>query len=173
MKPTDEHVEIFKTMWLQRSSAGDIVRHFGGAFTRSQVLGKIYRMGLMRTKNPHVIRENRQRIRRARMLEDATPRIAIRNGRNGKLRVVPAVRSDGMPFAPPLPMPSPSEIARRSFNGVSGPSYGLGDLNLFDCHWPIGDPQEKGFCYCAAPVVKLGPYCHHHARIAYNAPVRR
>lgn len=179
MKPTEEQAAIFKTLWEQRWSAGDIVRRFDGQFTRSQVLGKIYRMGLMRNKRPKpmtpaAIRETREkRIRQDRpVLRDSQRKVVIRNGRNGKPRVTPAVRSDGMPFASDRPMPTVSETARRSFNEDCGPAYGLASLPPGGCKWPIGDPQDRHFCYCAAPRPLGQPYCPTHSFIA-RAPLAR
>jgi len=37
------------------------------------------------------------------------------------------------------------------------------------CRWPLGDPTSSEFRYCGAKMqIGLGPYCAHHARIAYQ-----
>ena len=45
-------------------------------------------------------------------------------------------------------------------------------LNLTDrmCRWPIGDPKQAGFRFCAKGVSSTLPYCHEHARLAYQHP---
>jgi len=44
------------------------------------------------------------------------------------------------------------------------------------CKFPIGDPTEADFAFCGRDVGgAAGPYCTHHARIAYtpSQPRRR
>jgi hypothetical protein len=38
------------------------------------------------------------------------------------------------------------------------------------CQWPIG---ERPFTLCGAPVLKRGPYCEAHTRIAWQRPHAR
>lgn len=35
------------------------------------------------------------------------------------------------------------------------------------CCWPIGEPSQKGFRYCDAPVVPGYSYCPEHKKLAY------
>jgi len=153
----DEHAEVARNLWLSGKKGGEIVNYFGGLFTRSQILGKLYRMGVVGQRRTKVLRVAQEKQKRNQQRAKAT-------------MLKPAVRSDGMPFAKPVPMPTPSNAAQRSFNTVSGPSYDLCDLNRLDCHWPLGDPMEAGFAYCSAPVVGVESYCYHHCKIAYNRP---
>jgi hypothetical protein len=37
------------------------------------------------------------------------------------------------------------------------------------CCWPLGDPRDRDFHFCGAPVV-TAPYCQHHRALAYLAP---
>jgi hypothetical protein len=39
-----------------------------------------------------------------------------------------------------------------------------------DCQWPLG---ERPFTSCGAPVLKRGPYCEVHTRIAWQRPTAR
>jgi GcrA cell cycle regulator len=158
MKMGPQHVEIAKELWLQDKSATEIVNYFGGLFTRSQILGKLYRMGIVGNRRSKVLKIQDYKIKRRLKAREATV-------------LKPTVRSDGLPWAKPTPMPTPSDASRRSFNCVSGPSYDLCDLNRTDCRWPINSPGEPNFAYCAAPTMGLEVYCSIHCRIAYN-PVR-
>lgn len=36
------------------------------------------------------------------------------------------------------------------------------------CRWPIGDPGEEGFHFCAHPPKENGVYCEPHARRSYQ-----
>jgi len=47
------------------------------------------------------------------------------------------------------------------------------DLKENMCRWPIGDPQKKGFFFCGLKKAGTGPYCEHHARIAFQYVPRR
>ena len=38
------------------------------------------------------------------------------------------------------------------------------------CQWPLG---ERPFTSCGAPVLKRGPYCEVHTRIAWHRPTAR
>jgi len=44
----------------------------------------------------------------------------------------------------------------------------LVDLESHDCRWPLGDPREPDFRFCAALQLPGYPYCEHHCRIAFN-----
>src|SRR5262249_45842221 len=37
------------------------------------------------------------------------------------------------------------------------------------CHWPLGDPRDRDFCFCGPPVAEP-PYCERHRAMAYLAP---
>jgi GcrA cell cycle regulator len=151
---SDEYAEIAKKLWLENKTSGEIVSYFNGLFTRSQILGKLFRWGLIGGRRTKVLRvAQEQRARQSTVLK-------------------PVRRVDGMPFAKPTRIPTPSDAARRSFNTVSGPSYSLIDLSRFDCHWPLGDPQKPHFAYCSAPVLGNESYCAHHCSIAYNHGAR-
>lgn len=36
------------------------------------------------------------------------------------------------------------------------------------CQWPIGDPRDADFHFCAAPPVAGRPYCRSHCEMAYS-----
>jgi GcrA cell cycle regulator len=124
--------------WRARKSGGLIAKDLH--LTRNQVMGKLARLGAIRMK-------------RRQMPHQTLP----------AFRPVFRRRRDEVVPLRPAPLPMPSDASLRSFNTVSGPSYALADLHSNDCRWPIGDPREEGFCYCAAPVWADGAvYCVHH-----------
>lgn len=41
-------------------------------------------------------------------------------------------------------------------------------LNSLTCHWPVGDPKREDFHFCGRPKPERGPYCGHHAALAYR-----
>jgi GcrA cell cycle regulator len=41
------------------------------------------------------------------------------------------------------------------------------------CRWPVGDPTTPEFRFCGSNGASVGPYCKHHARIAYQPAQER
>lgn len=40
-------------------------------------------------------------------------------------------------------------------------------LGRHDCRWPVGDPKDRGFGFCARPQEPGRPYCLRHCRTAW------
>jgi len=66
----------------------------------------------------------------------------------------------------PLPMALPAPTPKTSKPRPDGCS--LLELTQDTCRWPLGDPQEPGFCFCGHLPTAGTPYCKPHARMAYN-----
>lgn len=64
----------------------------------------------------------------------------------------------GAVAARPLPEPVPF---------VNGARITIMQLSSSTCKWPIGDPQDKDFCFCGHAPRENSPYCDYHARAAY------
>lgn len=62
----------------------------------------------------------------------------------------------------------PSPIRRKSQEAVTIRTLGEGM-----CRWPIGDPKEADFRFCAKMVYSGFPYCGEHVAQAYQPPSRR
>jgi GcrA cell cycle regulator len=152
---TDEVAEKIKKMWELGSEPGQIVRYFGGRLTRGQVAGKLHRMGLSRKK----IKPRGEAKMVVRHKYRQKPKAELRT---------PVVTQFGMQWEKSAVMPPPSNAAKRSFNTVSGPAYSVAELDGSVCHWPLGDPLQEGFCFCAAPRWGKGPYCWPHYRVAFH-----
>uniref|UniRef100_UPI0022EB97CE GcrA family cell cycle regulator n=1 Tax=Falsiroseomonas oryzae TaxID=2766473 RepID=UPI0022EB97CE len=56
------------------------------------------------------------------------------------------------------PPPPPPAAVVRSFPRLS---------TLRACCWPIGEPGQPGFRFCAAEAITGKPYCPEHAAVAY------
>jgi GcrA cell cycle regulator len=64
--------------------------------------------------------------------------------------------------AAPMPAPAPRPVAVvRTF-----PRFGAARA----CCWPIGEPGQPGFRFCAAEALGGKPYCGEHAAVAYVKP---
>lgn len=47
------------------------------------------------------------------------------------------------------------------------------DLNAFHCRWPVGDPRSPDMRYCGEPKHGTHSYCTAHCRAAYTVPAER
>ena len=46
----------------------------------------------------------------------------------------------------------------------------LMDLERCDCRWPIGEPRQPDFHFCAEPQAPGRPYCARHWDMAFQQP---
>jgi GcrA cell cycle regulator len=140
---TEERVALLKKLWTEGHSATQIAKQLGGV-TRNAVIGKVHRLGLAGRATPS--RPAKRPVRAAR------PRSAAPNA--------PRLRPSA--YAPPVIVPvlDPLRLEDGSFATV---------LTLTEsmCKWPIGNPDEPGFAFCARPA-GCGPYCADHSRQAYQ-----
>jgi GcrA cell cycle regulator len=139
---TDERVELLKKLWLDGLSASQIAKQLGGV-TRNAVIGKVHRLGLSGR---------------------ATPSQPSR----------PVFKA---PRAPrPTPVPAPRRVEHHSVAPTPQPIFHAEEpgsatvltLGAHMCKWPIGDPATEDFSFCGRRTDDDGPYCGHHARIAYQ-----
>lgn len=149
MSWTDERVTMLRDLWAKGLSASQIAVQLGGV-TRNAVIGKAHRLGL--ESRPSPIRGNGTGSRRRnraidRALEAKALRGTMADEEIGGEKIVP----DGGKRAPEAPI---RPLARRG-----------GDVS--DCLWPIGDPNDSDFSFCAANTVPGRPYCSEHCAMAY------
>lgn len=143
----DERVELLKKLWADGLSASQIAAQLGG-ITRNAVIGKVHRLGLSgRAKTPS---STAPRVRKQRA---ASMRPRMRFAGNTALAPQYDVEAEADPLDNIVPM---------------GPRVNITQLNEATCRWPIGDPGTEGFCYCGSQTKQELPYCHYHARVAYQ-----
>lgn len=75
------------------------------------------------------------------------------------------------PAAKPQPEKKKPTIPESS-GDMSADRYTLEELKGSMCRWPSGDPQEEHFGFCGETSVPGLPYCHEHAKLAYQAAAR-
>jgi len=157
MSWTDERVELLKKMWLEGLSASQIANELAHGITRNAVIGKVHRLGLSgRVKSPSPA--------------PARPRAKTRPDEDNRGPSTPVVHGNLAVAAELRPAPAPAP--RRAAEDVVIPMserVSIMDLRESMCRWPLGDPSSPDFRYCGAKMqVAIGPYCAHHARIAYQ-----
>ena len=155
MSWNDERVELLKKLWADGLSASQIAAELGGV-TRNAVIGKVHRLGLSgRAKSPSS-GIPRQRKPRTNMLRVARP---MSRGANAL-----ALAYEMEPESEPELIENIIPIGQRRT---------LLELTDKTCRWPIGDPATSDFFFCGGnPLVGL-PYCHYHARVAYQPASER
>ena len=139
---TDERVVRLKIYLAQGLSMAQIARRLGHT-TRNAVIGKIARLGLSshhaNCKTLHRSDQQRARIMKRKAKNSAPSSYPMR-----------------LP-SEPLPPASEYDVARKS----------LDQLRDADCRFPVGDPRDIGFGFCALSKVEGLPYCVMHSRRAF------
>ena len=138
----DKRIALLKQLWADGKTASAIGKKLGG-FSRSAVLGKIFRLRLRTDKAP---------AKTARpKADDQKPRPAAQ--KNGPVR-----RRSG------LAQSGAAKLARASTH------KSLLELTNTCCRWPHGRPGAKNFFFCGAPGADVEngiPYCTSHMQRAY------
>jgi len=137
-------------LWLSGTASGEISRRFG--ISRSSVMGKLRRLGLLRRDRPGVPTYT---ARQLRAIPVPKPRPEKRPNKRNKQPVTE-------PVTPPLPPSPPPE-----------PEYGT--LNLLDlrhnsCRWPEGDGPI--FVFCGRPRHHESSYCEDHTKRSLSGLAR-
>ncbi|WP_294538545.1 GcrA family cell cycle regulator [uncultured Rhodoblastus sp.] len=163
MSWTDERVELLKKMWLEGLSASQIAGELAHGITRNAVIGKVHRLGLSgRVKSPAPA-PARARVKmrpgdEPRSADEASGPVAPVS--HGNL----ALAAQARPAPAPAPRPASEEVVVPISQRVS-----IMELRESMCRWPLGDPSTAEFRYCGSRnKTGGGPYCPHHARIAYQ-----
>ena len=148
-----ERVELLKKLHADGLSMEQIAVRIGEV-TRNAVIGKLHRLGLAAGTTP--------RIRPAR------PRAVP-----PKTGITPLLKAQKPPKAALIRVRVPNRITTPVLDETAPGNLKLTDLTETMCHWPVGDPREQGFHFCARRKSFGAPYCEHHAAIAYNPAARR
>ena len=146
----DERLELLWNAGLL--SASQIARELGEGLSRSAVLARRRRLGLV-----------------SRKLEP-TPKAAM------PTKAAPALRAAPMPFSrmrsPPMPAPQPkpvSEPSRPHLEPIHSRPCSIMDLRAGRCRWPLWADYEHTRRYCGAACWTGGPYCGPHAKLACSS----
>jgi GcrA cell cycle regulator len=158
---TDERVEMLKKLWSDGLSASQIAGELGGV-TRNAVIGKVHRLGLSgRAKAP---------MPQAQRAKKPAPRPATgqQNRTEPTLTTVgnTALKIDLVPVTRPQ-----IEVQPRVYSLSEAPlidNANILQLTEQTCKWPLGDPGDESFHFCARRSDTGIPYCGYHARVAYQ-----
>ena len=145
---TDDRTQIAVKLWKEGNSASFIALQLG--VTRNAVIGKMHRLGFLKGAGripSHRLKVMVRRVDRARA--------------RAKLAAAKAATAIAKPRFESLPLPPPraDDIARKR---------NVLELTDSDCRYPIGDPKEPGFGFCADKKLPGLPYCEAHARVCFE-----
>jgi GcrA cell cycle regulator len=154
--PWDEdHVATLKRQWLNGLTASQVAKELGHGLTRSAVIGKLGRLGLLGARQKAETKALNPM--RPIMAKPRRPGAQPNNVNHGIRR-----HSPNFSPAPSIEAPLKPKPAVRSMKLV--------ELENNSCRWPFGDPGTKEFYFCGAPTANLAqgePYCEDHADIAF------
>ena len=157
---TDDRVGALKKLWLEGQSASQIAKTLGGGVTRNAVIGKVHRLGLSGRAAPS------QPAR--------TTTTAFRTTRPRPTPSAPPAaprRVEAAAPRPAVPAPAPAPSVSREILDLPGTATVM-TLGAHMCKWPIGDPSSREFSFCGRRSSE-GVYCVEHARVAYQAPIKK
>jgi GcrA cell cycle regulator len=165
---TEERMDMLKKLWSEGFSASQIANELGGV-TRNAVIGKVHRLGLSgRAKAPMTQSQRPKKPATARQ-PSASP--AARS--HSPLSSVgnTALKADNLPAI------RPQIDLRPKIYSLSEPplveNAGILELSEQTCKWPVGDPGDHSFHFCARRSDSGIPYCAYHARVAYQPASER
>jgi GcrA cell cycle regulator len=153
MSWTDDRVATLKKLWNDGLSASLIAVKIG-AVTRNAVIGKAHRLGLAG-------RTTGSRKRPASCASSLFP--APSHARRTRTPSRPRRPSQQRARAAPKRLAVLPELGPPPDMPVT-----VQTLTATSCRWPIGDPNAAGFYFCGRTKQASGPYCGHHAGIAYG-----
>ncbi|MDR3373702.1 MAG: GcrA family cell cycle regulator [Ancalomicrobiaceae bacterium] len=161
MSWTDERVEQLKKLWSDGFSASQIAAELGGV-TRNAVIGKVHRLGLSgRAKTPVA---QPARAKKAPARQPGNPHIRPHGGLDSVGNT--ALKIDFVPQSKPQIVVQPKIFTLSDAPLVE--NAGILELTEATCKWPVGDPGDQSFHFCARRSESGIPYCGYHARVAYQ-----
>jgi GcrA cell cycle regulator len=159
MSWTDERVEMLRKLWSDGLSASQVAAELGPGITRNAVIGKIHRLGLAeRAKTASAPRQRAAKAPRQAAAASSAPR-ANGHAVHGNVALAYAPQTVVVARAHPE-----EEVVIPMSERVT-----LMELRESMCRWPMGDPTTPEFRFCGGKSpIGGGPYCAHHARVAYQ-----
>ncbi|EAB6718244.1 GcrA cell cycle regulator [Salmonella enterica subsp. enterica] len=164
---TDERVETLRKLWADGLSASQIAAQLGNV-SRNAVIGKVHRLKLSG--------RGRTTAATPRVKKAATVSATPAQGRVVKTQVTRIVTATSGANALKVAFEAQPLMRHRPVEDVVVPiqrKLTLIQLTERTCKWPNGDPLSEDFNFCGAESAETGPYCTHHARIAFQPASER
>jgi GcrA cell cycle regulator len=183
MSWTDDRIEVLRKLWLEGSSASQIAKELANGVTRNAVIGKVHRLGLSgRVKSADAVSPIEPAIS---MLKFNAPQISPPHGQQKTAKPMAQHPMARPPQMTPILLgnialalepkenipasPAQMPIAIQDIVTPISERVTLAELRDSMCRWPLGDPAHPEFRFCGGRKrAGEGPYCAHHAEIAYQ-----
>ena len=167
---TDELVEQLLKLWQQGLSAADIARELGHDLSRNAVIGKIHRLRAAGKAVARRENDNRGKARAGtKSTRAGTPRESRQTTAAHNNTAAATAQAVAMKAQPAPQAQSAPEKQLKVVSAEEGLVKDIMDLTHHSCRWPIGTPGEDNFAYCGRRAADGGPYCRHHAAVAYTS----
>ncbi len=163
---TEEIIQKMLELWMEGKSASVIARELcamaGKELSRNAVIGKLHRM--RKAGQIPEREETRTRPQRSTARQETRSRHERPQPRKTTTAGSLALETKAQPVVTTEVRPRPQlEVVEEK-----GLVHDIMDLKPNSCRWPIGNPGEEDFCYCGRESREGGPYCEHHATVAYQ-----
>lgn len=163
---TEERVELLRKLWREGRSAAQVAAALGPDTTRNAVIGKIHRLGLADRSASASTATSAPRMRAPR-----APRPQAAAACSSGAGMV--IGNVALAFAPQLAIVADPERQTEVVVPITA-RVTLLELREAMCRWPLGDPNSQEFRFCGVKSPPgSGPYCRHHASIAYQPAQER
>jgi len=158
---TDERLERLRTRWSQGASVSKISQELGGGISRSAVIGKIHRLGIVELSPHGGARVKRPKGEKTRHAPRRVLGHHVVAQHPGEQRQLPVWVADAKPYIDnPLIDADIPRSQRCTF----------AELSSRTCRWPVGDPSCADFFFCGTEPFPGKPYCGAHCARAYRPP---
>jgi len=146
---TPEEDATLSRLWVdERKSAGEIMLSAFPGHSRSAIIGRVTRLGLVRVLSCDDIKIREPRPPRAER-RPSRPRTIVRFGSLGLQSQNPKVKPPSLPKPAPVPVKCESEPVT------------LSERRPDQCGWPVNDGAP--YLFCGAGKSGHKRYCAHHA----------
>ena len=143
-----DELTTLKTLWLKGVGSGVIAKELKRS--RSSVMGKVNRLGLMKAVRGEKEREALNVIPVPTKPEKLT-----------KPKAEPKVERAVEIIEPIKPTEKPPEPKTEEPRTIF-------TIRAFECRWPLGDPMDKAEFFCGCKTVsEKNPYCEQHSSKAF------
>ena len=163
---TAANVGFATRLWSEGSSASNIAMQLGGGCSRSQVIGKMARLGIKtptrqgaRIKyDAHEAQKKRdvhnERRRQKRLERGAIPR-SLPSQRRDVLNKKPVFNAIPLPAVKDAWLPLPDTVPVL-----------FADIKHAQCRWPLRDPCDDDFAMCGNKSDGNHAYCPTHHQLS-------
>ncbi len=164
MEWTDEIVARLRELWGKGLSTAEIGRQLN--VTKNAVVGKAHRLGLKGRPSPirksSAVKNTEIKLSKASLNKKDELKKPKEEVKPIEIKEIAGVKKGEKKKDVETKSKKPKKLDFISLDEL--PSYRKSNT---ECCWPIGDPGDKDFHFCKAPIVPGKPYCLEHVQIAY------